>query len=318
MKIIILCLLLVCIHCISLNKDLQKNQSLSSLKNIQLVARENIEVHDSVNGEQIFTIEEGEIFFREEIPENKEWSKVYFENKFGYILKSKNTYPVLNSSLNITEKIFIAYNKTGTPLCSKLPIDNKCSDIVKTVPYLEKLYFVKPYQINDGKGTWFKVESDSFVGFINRKEIIPESIFQAEKVDSFKKKFQKICSKKEPYLSKDTHVCYSTKMFNNGDAGESWKERVYFMIDENSIQFRYGRKYLETFGLIFKVESIEQNKFKVHYLDSDDFSENTFLVEINFKKKTIYAPMPETLMQGTYREESTELVEFKNGLKEFR
>ncbi|TGK81998.1 hypothetical protein EHQ24_12045 [Leptospira noumeaensis] len=312
MKIIVFAQLLFYLNCSYLLKDSQKESE--NLK-IEQAAGENIKVYKKINEEHIFTIEEGEIFLIQDISENKEWKKIYLENKSGYISNSNIFFTLVNSSKNISDKSFVVHNKSGAVLCENIPRNRKCLKKIKSIIHLEKIKYIKPYQINDGSGTWLKVESGGSVGFINRLDLIPESIFNIEQVESFKREFQKICSTKVSYLSENTNICYSSKMFNNGDASENWKERVYFMIDHDSNAFGYGRKYIETFGVIFKVDSIQQNIFKVYYLDLFDFSEKNIVVETNIKKKILYAPLPETLMPESYKRESSEKIEFKTGLK---
>ena len=314
MKAFLIFLILLLTHCF----PKEKTDSIKiPIEKKEYAAGENIDVYNRINGEIIFTIEEGEIFLKETIPENKDWEKIYLEDKSGFIPKNKRFYLILNEKTNFLEELFLTHFQKGTPFCKKPSREYRCPEKIKTLPHLEKLQFKKIF-VMYGSGTWLQVENDGLVGFVHQSDVIPERIFRFDQVEMFKKKFQEICATKAAYISKNTSLCYSVKQFQNGDGNETWKERVYFSIDKFSSQFGYGRKYVETDGLIYDVATIGQNRFQVSYLDLEDYSQNSFLVEINVDKKTIISPMPETLMKGTYKQELSERLEFKNGLSYFK
>lgn len=290
----------------------------NSPKKKEYAAGESIQVYSNINKDYFFTIPKGEIFLTEPHPVDKEWRKIYFEGKLGYISNSKKIFTIDNTDKNIHDEIFIIHIKQGVKLCKEIPINRKCLTELKKIDYLEKIKFIKSYQLNDGSADWFKVSSDESIGYINRFDLIPDNIFKPDQVESFKIKFQKICSTKVDYLNKNTNICYSTKIFENGDADESWKERVYFMIDRDSNSFAYGRKYLETFGILFNVDAINENTYKVYFLDALEFNIKHIIVTINLNRKVLYGPLPETIMPETYKQESDEILEFKNGLNYFK
>lgn len=290
-----------------------KGNKSSDITMKEYAAGEDILLHDKIDGKIIFTIQEGEIFKVEEVRDNKNWRKINLDDKIGYIQASKKIFdsPILIK--NIVNKNYITYNKNGTTLC-KLPSKSfKCKHVLKTLKFREKIQLIKPFLIN-GSGIWLKVQIEELIGFINIHNVIDESIYESESVDLFKKNFKKICSKKMRFRDSIGNYCYSTKIFSSGDAEERWKERVLFLIDEPSIRFTYGRMYVGADGLLFKVETIDQKTFQLYYLDSEDHSQQMLQIELDYPKKRIFAPLPETLMKGTYKQVSSEKLEFKNKL----
>ncbi|MBP7279946.1 MAG: hypothetical protein KBA66_00115 [Leptospiraceae bacterium] len=311
----ILLLWLFTIYCNVTEKNSAPSDNPETSKLEKYIAAEDISVYEKPNKRPIFSMEEGEIFLGESRPENKAWIKINFEDKTGYILSSNKKFNFSFYQEELKYKgNFIVINKRGIPLCKKPSTKYQCDEALKKLNYLETLTLLKPYYMNNS-GTWIKVKQDDLVGFVPLSDTVPEELLNISNVESFKKNFHKICPLKKLIVHKDTYACYSTKQYINGDAGEEWKERVYFTVDALSNRFGYGRKYIETNGILFNAELISNGKYKVHYLDHYDYTEENFLVEFNFNKKVLYAPLPETLMRGTYKQVSEEKLEFKNGLR---
>lgn len=313
-KLILLSLLLLINLSCSYSNDLFLPVSQSSeITMKEYAAGEEIHLHEKIDGKIIFSIQEGEIFKVEELRDNKNWKKIYLDDKIGYIQSPKKIFFTSILSKDIVNKNYITYNKIGTPLC-KLPSQSfKCKNVLKTLKFHERVQLIKPFLMN-GSGIWLKVESEGLIGFINIHDVIDEDIYESESVDLFKEKFQKLCSKKKLSRDRVGYYCYSTKIFSSGDAEERWKERVLFFIDEPSIRFTYGRMYVVTDGLLFKAETKDQKIFQLNYLDLEDLSQQMFQIELDYPKKRIFAPIPETLMKGTYKQVSSEKLEFKNDL----
>ncbi len=279
---------------------------------------EDVFVYDQDKHERIFTLEEGELVLLEQGERNAKWKKILFEGKIGYLPTSTQIFPLLSNQSELKfHKYFLVNHKKRIPLCKRPTRTFPCDQILTHLNYLDKLIFLKAYYINY-TGTWIKIKKDDFIGFVRLADTVPGEIFNPTQVHSFQENFRKICPVKEKYNHVNAFVCFSTKRFLNGDAGEEWKERVYFKLNENSNQFQYGRKYIETFGIIYDVEQINKSRFRILYLDEFDYSENDFYVDVQFEKKLILGPMPETLMKGTYKQVSDEKLVFKTGLNYFK